>query len=89
MGKVIEVDFTADDGTGYFKSDSSDEISGVYAGEFAACMEDDVVYAGVKCDVGVDDAVILTKNEMNEFCLMWLGLFAPELFQEEEDTTLH
>jgi len=86
MGQVIKGQFNQQTETdvGYFVSDSGSGITGVYAGEFAASLEGGEVYAGIKSATSIEDPALLTRREMNEFCIMWLALFDPTALKEED-----
>ena len=87
MGQVIKGQFNQQTETdvGYFVSDSGSDITGVYAGEFAASLEGGSVYAGIKGATTIEDPALLTRREMNEFCIMWLSLFDPTAIKYDEE----
>ena len=87
MGKLIQGKFNQQTETdvGYFVSDLGNEITGVYAGEFSASLEGSEVYAGLKGINTIEDPALLTKQEMNEFCIMWLSLFDPTAIKYDEE----
>jgi len=47
-------------------------------------VDHDNVYLGTKADDGIDDALLTTVKELNEFCLMWLLIFNPEVIKDDE-----
>lgn len=73
------------DKSGYITTDTESGcvIDGVYMDELAAFKQDDTVYIGEKSKFGVDNAVMLSVKEMNQFCLMWLAIFDPEVIKYE------
>ena len=84
MGDVIHADFTQQDyDSGYLIKDE-EEITGVYVGEMAALIEEGVVYAGLRDLEGIDEPAMLNMEEMNQFCVMWLGIFDPSELAEGE-----
>jgi len=87
MGQVITGQFNRQTETdvGYFVSDSGSDITGVYAGEFAASLEDGQVFAGMKGGSSIEDPALLTKKEMNDFCIMWLSLFDPAAIKYDDE----
>ena len=48
-----------------------------------ALVSYDNVYLGTKGEDGVDDALLTNKKDLNEFCLMWLLMFNPDVIKEE------
>lgn len=85
MGEVIEVDFT-DDNTGYIFDDSNN-VTGIYCGDTAAGLDQGIVYMGTEQKrednlAEVECSVTMTLEEMNQFCLMWLLIFDPDVFKQ-------
>ena len=60
------------------------KITGVYVENIAAMTDYDNVYLGTKSDDGVDDALLTTKEELNDFCIMWLAIFKPDVMKNDE-----
>jgi hypothetical protein len=79
MNNVIELK-PKDDGTGYILNDRA--VEGVYVNNIAAKVDYDNVYLGTKGEDGIDDALLTNKKDLNQFCLMWLLMFNPEVIKE-------
>ena len=79
MNNVIELK-PKDDGTGYILNDR--KVEGVYVNNIAAKVDYDNVYLGTKAEDGIDDALLTNKKDLNEFCLMWLLMFNPDVIKE-------
>ena len=78
---IIHVDFGSNDKSGYLLNEA--RVDGVYSGKIAAMRDDDgVIYLGTKADDGIDNVTESTMDEINEFCLMWLLIFNPEVIVE-------
>jgi len=77
---VIHVDFDSNGNSGYVMTDG--HIDGVYSGEITAVNDNGIVYLGTKVDNGIDKVTEATMDEINEFCLMWLLIFNPEVIVE-------
>jgi hypothetical protein len=71
-----------DDRSGYIISDK-EKISGVYVDGLCADALGDSVFVGGKGSREITYPVTLSKSDMNEFCLMWLGMFNPEVLKED------
>ena len=82
MAEIIEFP-EEDDGSGYITNDNCKTISGVYVNNIAAIVDYDNVYLGTKAEGGVDDALLTNKEDMNRFCIMWLGINDPEALKDE------
>lgn len=80
MGEVIHADFGSDENSGYVITDGT--IDGVYSGSIAAMRTDGYFYIGEKAADGIDNVTETTMEEINEFCLMWLLIFDPEVIVE-------
>lgn len=81
MGEVVELN-PESDSTGYLITGKT--VDGVYVNNIAAMVNYDNVYLGTKGDDGIDDALLTNKKDLNEFCLMWLLMFNPEVIKESE-----
>lgn len=81
MADIIEL-HPEETGTGYLLNENN-EIEGVYAGSIAAMVDYDNVYLGAKADDGIDEAVLTSIEDLNEFCLMWLLIYDPEVIKED------
>lgn len=77
---IIHVDFGSNDKSGYLLNEA--RVDGVYSGKIAAMRDSGVVYLGSKDDDGIDNVTETTMDEINEFCLMWLLIFNPEVIVE-------
>lgn len=80
MSNIIHVDFGSNDESGYLLNEA--KVEGVYSGTIAAMSDDGAVYIGTKTDDGIDNVTESTMDEINEFCLMWLLIFNPEVIVE-------
>ena len=81
MGEVIEL-MERDDGKGYLTSDNCKKITGVYVNNVAAMVDNGNVYLGTKADDGIDDALLTTLDDMDSFCIMWLGINNPDVLKD-------
>lgn len=80
MGDIIQLK-PEEDGTGYLINDKT--VEGVYVNNVAAMVDYDNVYLGTKGDDGIDDPILTNKEDLNEFCLMWLLMFNPSVIKED------
>ena len=80
MSNVIEFK-PQEDNAGYLITDK--KITGVYVENVAAMVEYDNVYLGTKGEDGIDDALLTKKKDLNEFCLMWLLIFNPDVIKDD------
>lgn len=51
----------------------------------AALLDDKTLYFGTKNEHGLDDAYETTMHDMNEFCILWLQLFEPNLIKSKAE----
>ncbi len=86
MSNVIELK-PKDDGTGYILTDR--KVDGIYVNNIMALVNHGNVYLGTKGEDGVDDALLTNKKDLNEFCLMWLLMFDPDVIKEENYNEMH
>lgn len=88
MSNVIKGYFDSDDNTkGYLLSHKGKEpakVTGVYVDSLSAMVEHDNVYIGTRVDGGIDNSVLTNMKDINEFCLMWLLIFNPDVIKEGE-----
>lgn len=88
MDNVIHADFNQEkDNSGYTMTDADNgqkRVTGVYVGDLAAIKEGDEVYLGEKIEQGISYPVVTTIEEMNQFCIMWLCIFQPEVIVEDK-----
>lgn len=84
MGEVIEF-LQEEDGSGYLTKDNCKTIHGVYVNNVAAMVEYENVYLGTKVDDGIDDALLTNKEDMDRFCIMWLGINNPDVLKEDKE----
>jgi len=83
MGEVVE--FIQElDGSGYLTEDNCKKITGVYVNNVAAMVDNGNVYLGTKADDGIDDALLTNLEDMDRFCIMWLGINNPDVLKEDE-----
>jgi len=81
MSSVIHVDFSGDDSSGYFISDGG-KVDGVYCGDLGCVNDNGVVYIGTKKDDQIENVTQMSLDEINDFCLMWLLIFNPDVIPE-------
>ena len=81
MSNVIHVDFSGDENSGYLISDGG-KVDGVYCGDLGCVNDNGVVYIGAKNESGIENPVQLSIDDINEFCLMWLLIFNPDVIVE-------
>ena len=83
MDNVIQVDFSSDD-EGYILEDG--EVKGVYQEILGAYVyEKNSVAIGRRTSDGIDNAQIMSLDEMNRFCLMWLSIFDESVIAKEPE----
>ena len=83
MGEVVE--FIQElDGSGYLIEDNCKKITGVYVNNVAAMVDNGNVYLGTKADDGIDGALLTNLEDMDRFCIMWLGINNPDVLKEDE-----
>ena len=80
MNNVIELK-PKEDNRGYLMTDK--KVTGVYVENIAAMIEFDNVYLGTKGDDEINDALLTSMKDINEFCLMWLLIFDPDVIKED------
>jgi hypothetical protein len=83
MGEVVEF-LQEEDGSGYLTEDNCKKITGVYVNNVAAMVDNGNVYLGTKADDGIDDALLTNLEDMDRFCIMWLGINSPDVLKEDE-----
>jgi len=84
MSNIIYADFDKeDDNSGYVLENKS--VVGVYVGNIGAISEEEGVYLGTKEDDGLSYPTLNTMEEMNQFCIMWLCIFQPEVIVEDKE----
>ena len=82
MGNVVEIK-PEEDNRGYLLSGDK-KVTGVYVESLAAMVDYDNVYIGTKGVDGIDDALLTTKDDLNDFCVMWLAIFNPEVLKYDK-----
>ena len=82
MSNIVEL-FEEDDGSGYLIKDNCKEITGVYVNDLAAMVDNGNVYVGTKAGEGIDDALLTNLEDMDRFCIMWLGINNPDVLKED------
>ena len=84
MGKVIKGRFKPSDNSGYMLSGR--KVTGVYMGDLAA--EKEVFSSGEQANIFSKETGVqitaLSIKEMNQFCLMWLCMFDPDVIKEDD-----
>ena len=90
MSNIIKANFGPDEEkSGYLMEDGSNGlkvITGVYCGDIAAMkLADGSVVNGTKNDDSIEQATLVSMDEMNKFCLMWLCIFDPSVVKFDED----
>lgn len=88
MNNVIKFPEVDDNRVGYVMTDSdkvkgNSKITGVYVENILAVVEHGNVYLGTKGGDVVEDALLTTMADINEFCLMWLLIFNADVIKEE------
>ena len=85
MSNVIEVNFTAIiEDSGYVIN--GQEVDGVYKGNIVAVRKSDSdsdCVIGLRGDSQVFNPIDTSIDDLNEFCLMWLLIFNPDVIKEE------
>ena len=81
MTNVLEFPTKDDNEAGYLIDDR--KVEGVYVNNIAAMIDNGNVYLGTKGDGGIDDAMLTSKEDLNEFCLMWLLMFDPDVIKDD------
>ena len=78
MSNVVEM---FPDSSGYILTD--EKIEGVYNEKLAAWKKDGQVLVGEKSEFGIDNVVAMSVDDLNQFCIMWLAIFNPEVLSED------
>jgi hypothetical protein len=84
MGQVIKFPEVDDDDRGYLVTDDK-EINGIYAENVCAMVDNGNVYLGTKGIDQIDDALLTSKKNLNDFCLRWLAIFNPDVLKYDEE----
>ena len=83
MGEVIKVNFTdTKDHSGYIMDGS--KIEGVYQADLVAHKNEDNCYIGYRGDSTIYNPVQISTEDLNQFCIMWLCIFNPDVIKEDE-----
>lgn len=74
------------DESGYITSEREGKtrIDGVYNDGLVAFELDDAVFIGSKGAEGVDNPVTMTKESLNQFCVMWLAINDPSVLSTDQ-----
>ncbi len=80
MSNIIELK-PKDDGTGYILNGRT--VEGIYVNNISAKVDYGNVYLGTKGEDGIDDSLLTSKEDLNQFCLMWLLMFNPDVIKED------
>lgn len=72
--------------SGYITSEREGKtrIDGVYNDGLVAFELDDAVFIGSKGAEGVDNPVTMTKESLNQFCVMWLAINDPSVLSTDQ-----
>jgi len=87
MNNVIYANFAQEEDSGYTMDDLDNgqkRVTGVYVGDIAAIKDGNEVYLGEKVEQGISYPVVTDIDKMNQFCIMWLCIFQPEVIVEDE-----
>ena len=84
MDNVIHANFNKEEDNSGYTLTEDNKVTGIYVGDLAAIKEGDKVYLGEKIEQGICYPVVTTLEEMNQFCIMWLCIFQPEVIVEDE-----
>ena len=76
MGEVVEL--KQPDNEGYVTGKNSKDIHGVYVDDLGAIINPECVYIGKKTYEGIDMPVQVSIEQLNRFCVLWLGINDPE-----------
>ncbi len=85
MSNVIKVNFTdVKEDSGYIINGRA--VDGVYKGDIVAVRgeNDSNCLLGLRGDAAVINPIEVPINDLNEFCLMWLLIFDPEVIKEDQ-----
>lgn len=82
MGEVIKVDFSDKSNCGYILD--GNKVDGIYHGELAAINDGGVCHIGKGCSGEILNPIEMYTEELNEFCIMWLAIFKPEVIKIDE-----
>ena len=85
MGDLIEVDFSKDDCDCGYITDGEVAIKGVYVSDLCAnALDDEVAVIGEKINNTIR-GLSMPIDDLNTFCIMWLGIFDPESLSTHEE----
>lgn len=84
MGQVVNFPEPDEDDRGYLMADEN-KVNGIYAENVCAMIDNGNVYLGTKGVDQIDDALLTTEKNLNDFCLMWLAIFNPDVLKEDEE----
>jgi len=83
MGEVIKVNFTdIKEDSGYIMDEG--KIEGVYKGDLVAHNNKGNCYIGCRGDSEIYNPIQMSVKELNEFCIMWLAIFDPEVLNMDD-----
>lgn len=87
MSNVIKANFGPEkEKSGYLMDNRDNGVDGVFCGDIAAMkLADGSVVIGTKNDDSIEEATLVSMDEMNKFCLMWLCIFSPGVVQFDEE----
>jgi hypothetical protein len=65
------------------EKDGKTTITGVYHKDLVSSLQGSNVYIGEKGDDSINNPVVVSVEDMNQFCIMWLCIFDPSAIVEE------
>jgi hypothetical protein len=80
---VINVDFKNESDEGYLLQ--GERVNGIHVKSLTAVSQSGYIAIGGKGDGEITHPQILSMDEMNRFCVMWLCIFNPEVIKEDQD----
>lgn len=87
MNNIIETNFGHDkQNIGYLIHNKNKAIYGVYCGDIAAMkLKDGNIVIGTKNDDSIEKATFASMDQMNQFCIMWLSIFDPDVIKYDDE----
>jgi len=84
MGEVIKLNFKdTKEYSGYIIDDKG-KIKGVYNSDLVARYNGDTCHIGYRAIDGINYPVEISLKDLNQFCIMWLAIFDPEVLNVDE-----
>ena len=85
MSNIINFEDYQDSDSGYITTENNGKttITGVYHKDLVSSLQGSNVFIGQKGDDAINNPVVMSVEDMNQFCIMWLCIFDPTAIVEE------